>query len=78
MAKQLTPLDSRQLKRVARRSLAGLARTGSDFAGGSGDYALAFSVAGGPAISDADLDPVFRATIDCTEEAGAHQIRGAA
>lgn len=64
-------LDSRQLQRVARRALAGLARTGSDFAGGSGDYALAFSTApaGAPAIPDAGIDPVFRAAIDCTEEA---------
>jgi D-aminopeptidase len=33
------------LQRTARRALAGLARTGSDFAGGSGDYALAFEEA---------------------------------
>jgi D-aminopeptidase len=65
------PLDARQLSRVARRALAGLARTGSDFAGGSGDYAIAFSTAspGQRAIPDADLDPVFRATIDSVEEA---------
>jgi D-aminopeptidase len=65
------PLGSRQLKRVARRALTGLARTGSDFAGGSGDYALAFSTApiGAPAIPDADIDPLFRAAIDCAEEA---------
>jgi D-aminopeptidase len=65
------PLDSRQLKRVARRSLAGLARIGSDLAGGSGDYALAFSTApaSAPAFPDADIDPVFRATADCAEEA---------
>jgi D-aminopeptidase len=65
------PLDARQLSRVARRALVGLARTGSDFAGGSGDYAIAFSTArpGEGAWPDADLDPVFRATIDATEEA---------
>ena len=37
------PLDSRQLGRVAWRSIFGMARTGSDFSGRSGDYALAFS-----------------------------------
>lgn len=64
-------LDSRQLTRVARRALAALARTGSDLAGGSGDYALAFSTAppGVPPVPDADLDPVFRAATDCAEEA---------
>jgi D-aminopeptidase len=39
------PLDSRNLKRIARRALAGLARTGSYYANGSGDYAVAFSTA---------------------------------
>jgi D-aminopeptidase len=65
------PLDARQLGRVARRALAGLARTGSDFAGGSGDYALAFSTAppAQPVLPDLDLDPVFRAAIDGAEEA---------
>jgi D-aminopeptidase len=65
------PLDSRQLKRVARRALAALARTGSDLAGGCGDYALAFSTAppGAAPVPGADLDPAFRAAIDCAEEA---------
>jgi len=36
-------LDSRQLERVASRAFAGMARAGSDFSGGSGDYALAIS-----------------------------------
>jgi len=38
-------LDSRQLERVASRAFAGMARAGSDFSGGSGDYALAISTA---------------------------------
>jgi D-aminopeptidase len=64
-------LDARQLARVARRALAGLVRVGSDLAGGSGDYALAFSTVrpGGPTLLDASLDPLFRATVDCVEEA---------
>ena len=65
------PLDSRQLTRVARRALAALPRTGSDLAGGSGDYALAFSTAppGAAPVPDAGLDPLFRAAVDCAEEA---------
>jgi len=64
------PLDSRRLGRVARRSLVGMARTGSDFSGHSGDYALAFSTAP-PAglLPDSALDPLFVAAIDVTEEA---------
>ena len=39
------PLDARQLKRLAWRAFAGMARAGATFHGGSGDYAIAFSVA---------------------------------
>ncbi|MEK5777574.1 P1 family peptidase, partial [Acinetobacter nosocomialis] len=39
------PLDARQLKRLAIRAGAGLARTGSAYGHGSGDIALAFSTA---------------------------------
>lgn len=65
------PLDARQLNRVARRGFAGMARVGSDFAGGSGDYALAFSTAlpGRSVMPDVDIDQIFRATADCVEEA---------
>ncbi|MBI2956206.1 MAG: P1 family peptidase [Acidobacteria bacterium] len=38
-------LDARQLQRLARRAFARMARTGADFSNGSGDYAIAFSVA---------------------------------
>lgn len=37
------PLDHRQLERLGRRALAGLARTGSSMSNGSGDYVIAFS-----------------------------------
>ena len=37
------PLDHRQLTRLGRRALAGLARTGSSMSSGSGDYVIAFS-----------------------------------
>jgi D-aminopeptidase len=69
-------LGSRQLERVASRAFAGMARTGSDFSGRSGDYALAFSTAAGRAtagpdepVPDSDLDLLFTAAIEATEEA---------
>jgi D-aminopeptidase len=37
------PLDHRQLTRLGRRALAGLARTGSSLSSGSGDYVIAFA-----------------------------------
>ncbi|MBA3694727.1 MAG: P1 family peptidase, partial [Acidobacteria bacterium] len=39
------PMDARQLKRMAARSMMGLARTGAAATNGSGDYAVAFSTA---------------------------------
>src|SRR2546425_107130 len=67
------PLDHRQLERVARRALAGLARTGSTMSSGSGDYVIAFSTvrpSGRPTVIPEDaLSPLFEATIDATEEA---------
>jgi D-aminopeptidase len=39
------PVDARNLRRVAARSMMGLARTGSSASNGSGDYAIAFSTA---------------------------------
>jgi D-aminopeptidase len=71
-------LSSRQLERVAGRAFAGMARVGSDFSGSSGDYALAISTApaAGPAaasagylVPDKDLDLLFQAAIEATEEA---------
>ncbi|MEA2063866.1 MAG: P1 family peptidase, partial [Gemmatimonadota bacterium] len=37
------PLEHRNLRRLARRTFAGMARTGANFSNGSGDYAIAFS-----------------------------------
>ena len=66
------PLDHRQLERVARRALTGLARTGSSMSNGSGDYVIAFSTvrsSGRPAVVSEDaLSPLFQATADATEE----------
>ena len=39
------PLAARNLKRLAARAMAGIARAGSAFSNGSGDYAIAFSTA---------------------------------
>lgn len=39
------PLDAWALRRLAARALAGMARTGATFQGGSGDYVIAFSAA---------------------------------
>jgi D-aminopeptidase len=76
------PLDARDLKRVAARAIFGLARTGSSFSNGSGDFAIAFSTA--PALrvgfeatgvtarrvlpTDA-VSPLFQAALESTEEA---------
>jgi D-aminopeptidase len=62
-------LDSRQLTRVARRAVFGMARVGSDYAHGSGDYAIAFATGDGPRVADQDLDPLFVATMEGVEEA---------
>lgn len=77
------PISDRNLTRLARRSFSGLARTGSAFSNGSGDFAIAFSTAesvrrspnrrAAPSeIADLPNDrmsPLFVATADATEEA---------
>jgi D-aminopeptidase len=64
------PLGSTQLTRIARRAGLGLARTGSTAHHASGEIFLALSTArGADALPDGDLDPLFEATVDATEEA---------
>lgn len=73
------PLDARQLKRLAARAGAGLARTGSAYGHGSGDIALAFSTAQpveagsdcvhAALLADHLLDPLFHAAADSVEQA---------
>ncbi|MEN3284695.1 MAG: D-aminopeptidase [Solirubrobacteraceae bacterium] len=64
------PLGSGQLTRIARRAGLGLARTGSTAHHASGEIFLALSTArGAEALPDGDLDPLFEATVDATEEA---------
>jgi D-aminopeptidase len=74
------PLLPHQLKRIARRVGMGLGKLGSWAGNGSGDLFLAFSTANNGAstagqiaklemIPNDVIDPLFRATIDATEEA---------
>jgi D-aminopeptidase len=72
------PLRSAALTRVARRAGLGLARTGSVAHHGSGEIFLAFSTgyrqhrerrAIVDTLPDGDLDALFAATVDATEEA---------
>ncbi|WP_353722900.1 P1 family peptidase [Dyadobacter sp. 676] len=75
------PLDARNLKRLAKRVMLGMAQTGGIAANGSGDYVIAFSTANKvlhetaePVFSAAYLhndyvSPIFMAAIEATEEA---------
>lgn len=75
------PLSDRNLERVARRAVMGLARTGSYASNGSGDYVIAFSTANGVrrsttsgvhAVDDlhnSSMSGLFQATVEATEEA---------
>ncbi len=65
------PVDARNLRRMAARTMFGLARTGADGSNGSGDYGIAFSTARNPAklVANDDMSPLFVAVIDATEEA---------
>lgn len=70
------PLAHRELARVAERTIAGIARTGSDLSHGSGDYAIAFSTDRlSPRERDgAVLSALFAAAADATEEAALNSI----
>ena len=77
------PLDARNLERLAKRAVMGLARTGGIASNGSGDYVVAFSVArenmpgssgrqsiiSGEFLSNDSVSPLFLAVIEATEEA---------
>ena len=77
------PLSDRNLKRLAKRGLAGLARTGASMSNGSGDYVIAFStgeevrrtagrrskVWAYPEVPNDLMSPLFQAAIEATEEA---------
>ena len=75
------PLDARDLKRLAARAIYAMARTGSTFSNGSGDFAIAFSThpalrvttAQGPqartVLPTDNVSALFEATMDASEEA---------
>jgi D-aminopeptidase len=63
------PLDGRQLGRLARRAIFALARVGSDYSPGSGDYAIAFTTNRTPGYADHDLRGPFQAVTESVEEA---------
>lgn len=77
------PMDARQLERLAKRALLGLAAVGSPMTHGSGDYVLAFSTHKDvrvaystrekqetkPILRDERLSAYFQAVKEATEEA---------
>jgi D-aminopeptidase len=70
------PILPHQCARLAQRSALGIARTGGAGENSSGDFALAFSTGNrnpvaGPVdfVANDDIDPLFYATIEATEEA---------
>lgn len=77
------PLDSRNLKRLAKRALLGIPRTGGFYSNGSGDFCIAFSTAPGlrtPYRTEAEtqqieilwnhqMSPLFLAAAEAAEEA---------
>lgn len=75
------PLNSAQLKRLAKRATLALGRTGSSMHHGSGDYVVAFSTAKevrirpdanrleqGVKFKEDELSPLFQAAMESTEE----------
>lgn len=75
------PLDARQLGRLAKRAVHGIARTGSYTPHGSGDVIFAFStrnriphypqtaILPGEVLSETAINLLFRAVVEATEEA---------
>jgi D-aminopeptidase len=75
------PLDARDLERLAARAIFAMARTGSTYSNGSGDFAIAFSTHPSLRVTDAAgpqartvlptdaVSGLFEAVLDATEEA---------
>jgi D-aminopeptidase len=75
------PVDARGLKRLAARAIYALARTGSTYSNGSGDFAIAFSTHASLRVTAAtgaqprtllppdSISALFEAVMDATEEA---------
>lgn len=74
------PLNERQLKRVSKRAIISLGKTGSYLGNGSGDISIAFTTANKVHhyeendllsfgyINESKIDLVFRAVVECVEE----------
>ena len=74
------PLDARNLERLAKRAMMGIAKTGGIASNGSGDYVIAVSVCPENLIDEStdkyyptllhndDMSPLFEATIEATAE----------
>ena len=77
------PLDAHNLKRLAKRALLGIPRTGGYYSGGSGDFAIAFSTAAEVRVPyrfssrtqtmtllrNEQVSPLFLAAAEAAEEA---------
>jgi D-aminopeptidase len=63
------PLTPPQLERLARRAGLGLARAGSVAHHGSGEIFVAFATSDERSFPDRELNPLFQAAVDATEEA---------
>jgi D-aminopeptidase len=65
------PVSGHECQRLAARAVFGLARTGSSYSNGSGDFAIAFSnpPAVARALSSEQMSPLFEAALEATEEA---------
>jgi D-aminopeptidase len=75
------PLDAKNLERLAARAIFAMARTGSTYSNGSGDFAIAFSTHASLRVTQASapqtrtllptdaVSALFEAVLDATEEA---------
>jgi D-aminopeptidase len=76
------PIDARDLRRLAARAVFGLARTGSSYSNGSGDFAIAFTTSPEMRTKFGEsqprqrvvlppdgVSPLFEAALEATEEA---------
>ena len=84
------PLDARNLERLAARAIYAMARTGSTYSNGSGDFAIAFSTHPSLRVASAtapqtrtvlptdSVSGLFEAVLDATEEAIYNSLLAAA
>jgi D-aminopeptidase len=84
------PLSTRNLERLAKRAVLGLARTGSFMSNGSGDFVIAFSTANriphDPPLDPRQIEelpneavsPLFLAAVEAVEEAVYNSLTAAA